>query len=332
MASSRPELVLMIGLPASGKSTAAKAWVAEDPDGRIRVNWDELRLARYGPDWIFNRKDEDAMKAAARETVIAALKAGYSVVVDNTNLSRHVRASWRQLATDLGADYAEEDISTNREECIRRDRLRPVGQRVGQAVIDQMALQHGYLTFDDSAKPIVIIDIDGTVANCEKRMHHLKPDPSRECTGCGKKFNIGPDACPCDQNTIPIRRIPKNWPAFFAEVDNDEPIWNMIWLLEAFKDAEIIFISGRPISSGQTKVGILTEDWLLRHGITFSYLFLKQFGQEGAPAVEFKKAIIDHLPKERIRYIFDDHSACIEMYRRECPDALVCQVGSSNFS
>ena len=38
-----PKLILTRGIPASGKSTWAKAWVQEDPQRRVRVNRDDLR-------------------------------------------------------------------------------------------------------------------------------------------------------------------------------------------------------------------------------------------------------------------------------------------------
>ena len=100
----KPIMLILSGLPAGGKTTEALQWIAEDPDARIRVNYDDLRIARYGTDWKFNRKEEDEMKAAARAIVIKAINAGLSVVVDNTNLSRHVRASWAELGKSRGAD------------------------------------------------------------------------------------------------------------------------------------------------------------------------------------------------------------------------------------
>src|SRR3990167_6305466 len=95
--SARPELLILGGLPASGKSTAAKAWLAEDPDGRVRVNWDDLRVGMFGPNWIFNRREEEQMKAQSIAIVERALEAGLSVVVDNTNLSVSARNVWRAL-------------------------------------------------------------------------------------------------------------------------------------------------------------------------------------------------------------------------------------------
>ena len=325
------ELLLPIGLQASGKSTFSKGWVLEDPDARIRASWDDARLARYGSNWIWNRREEEEMKAAVKEIVIAALKAGISVVVDNTNLSATVRKGWENLARSLGAEYVEHDISTPLGVCVQRDRLRG-DARVGQAVIDGTALQYGLLDWNEcnckytsfpgehrgcsSKKPIVIVDIDSTIADDNGRLRHITPDPRLECTGCGKRFNVGPDACPCDVTIHPTKAVQRDWGAYFAEVANDKPIPQMVNLLERLNDHLIVLISGRPVSNGATKVGILTEDWLLKHNIHFDRLFLKMrdFHQKSP---DFKKGILDHLPKNRIAIVFDDDPDCCAMYREQ---------------
>ena len=38
----KKKLILCRGIQGSGKSTWAKAWVAEDPEHRIRINNDDL--------------------------------------------------------------------------------------------------------------------------------------------------------------------------------------------------------------------------------------------------------------------------------------------------
>lgn len=330
----KPQIVLPIGLPASGKTQFSKAWLAEDPDSRVRVNYDELRVGIFGESWVWNRRDEEAMKAQARSIVKKALMAGLSVVVDNTNLSRGVRASWQDLGRDLGAEYVEHELDTPIDVCIARDRARGKS-RVGQAVIDGMAVRYGLLDWAEAPRPelwsaklppIAIVDIDGTVANDNSRLRHLTPTVAHkmDCTASrgGKVMYRVPDGMCVECLSKPR----KNWQAYFAEVANDVPIAgmvNMLGLLE--RDHMIIFLSGRPVQDGRTQVGIITEDWLLRSGLTIDRLFLKTANfHQLSP--DFKREMLEYIPKDRVSYVFEDDPRCVEMYRKELPGAMVAQV------
>ena len=339
------QLIVPIGLPASGKSTYRAQWLAEDPDGRIAVSYDDLRLGMFGPDWVWNRREEEQMKKQARMIVQKALMAGLSVIVDNTNLSRRVRSSWQDLGRDVGAEYIEVDVSTPLAECIRRDRQRG-DKRVGQAVIDEMALRYGYLDFSSCScaaqepsstldfhlhkaadgswhrrwcygtQPIVIVDIDSTVSNCDARLHHIQ----LSCTQCNEPWEDDfsrPLVGNCIVTGQPHIKSKKNWPAYFSEEPNDPPIAGTIRLINLLsQDHLIVFVSGRLISMGNRKTGILTEDWLFSHNVPFDRLFLKR-GDDHRRAVEHKKDILGFLPKARVAYVFDDDPSCVEMYQAE---------------
>lgn len=49
------KLIITRGLPASGKSTWAKQWVLEDPEHRVRINQDDIRLM-LGKYWVPKRE------------------------------------------------------------------------------------------------------------------------------------------------------------------------------------------------------------------------------------------------------------------------------------
>lgn len=53
-------VIVLRGLPGSGKSTWAKEWVAGDPDNRVRINRDDIRYASFGKYWGV---DEDYVSA-----------------------------------------------------------------------------------------------------------------------------------------------------------------------------------------------------------------------------------------------------------------------------
>ena len=79
----KPKLLVLKGLPASGKSTKAKKLVAEE--GYFRTNKDTIRKEMFGDD--YKRKDEKKVVKERDRLVRKALSEGRNVVVDDTNLN-----------------------------------------------------------------------------------------------------------------------------------------------------------------------------------------------------------------------------------------------------
>lgn len=129
------QLIICKGLPASGKTTWAKAWVNEDSKHRVRVNRDDIRRM-LGPYWLPER--EFLVTIIEKETTRTALREGYSVVVDATNF----KAGWiQEMAKNLqmymifelvNKDFTDVSLET----CIERDKLRT--EAVGEEVIRKM--------------------------------------------------------------------------------------------------------------------------------------------------------------------------------------------------
>jgi len=303
-------MLILSGLPGSGKSVYARDWVNEDPDARLRFNYDDARVARYGPDWVWNRKEENEMQAAVKADVITALKAGLSVCIDNTNLSGKVRERWAALGKSLGAEVIEQEIDTPLDECIRRDRNRKdrAGGRVGRGVIERMALFGGFMDFAASKRPIAIFDIDGTLANCDHRAHYVRRGHTPNCTN--KQETIWQyGKCLCGA----IEGQRKDWKAFYTAAPQDEPIKPIIELAKLLAMThEIILLSGRDTSDG-----IMTEEWLEPHldGI-YSHLFLRQAG-DYRKDYEHKLEILSYIPRKRIDLIFEDRDQCVKAFREK---------------
>lgn len=93
------KLVICRGLPASGKSTWAKQWVLEDPEHRVRINQDDIRLM-LGKYWVPKR--EPLVQHIQEEALIEALLKGYDIVIDNTNLNKKVLDNYRALVIAHG--------------------------------------------------------------------------------------------------------------------------------------------------------------------------------------------------------------------------------------
>ena len=123
------KLLILQGIPASGKSFFAKQWVEEDPKTRVIVSRDSIRRG-LGVYWVPNR--EVLVSSIEEHSVFEALDMGYNVCLDATNLNPNYLEKWKEIADLLNSpiEYKKFDISL--EEALERDKNRefPVGEKV----------------------------------------------------------------------------------------------------------------------------------------------------------------------------------------------------------
>lgn len=189
-------LMITRGLPGSGKTTFACSWLAQDPENRMRVNRDDLRMMTYGVYAGLSRAQEDALTVTQHAQVRVLLESGKDVIVDDTLLRlKHARA-FADIAKSVGAEFIVKDFtSVSVETCIARDLARE--RMVGEDVIRGMAKRYRFplpkvkptprqsddpperYVPDTSAFPSVIVDLDGTLA---------RNVTGREMTGDGQKY------------------------------------------------------------------------------------------------------------------------------------------------
>ena len=113
------ECVILIGLPASGKSTFFRERFAGTYD---HVSKDLLRS---------NRKPQRRQEHLIAES----LSSGRSVVVDNTNPSAAARAAIIAIAKKHGADVSGYFFLTEARDALRRNRAREGRERVPDVAI-----------------------------------------------------------------------------------------------------------------------------------------------------------------------------------------------------
>lgn len=117
------KLIITRGLPASGKSTWAKQWVLEDPEHRVRINQDDIRLM-LGKYWVPSR--EKLVQEIQFDAVVEALSKEFDVVIDNTNLNKKVLDGFNRLIKTFEnyeieyKDFFDTPLSV----CIERDKNR----------------------------------------------------------------------------------------------------------------------------------------------------------------------------------------------------------------
>jgi predicted kinase len=115
----RPELVVLMGLQASGKSTFFRDRFAAT---HVHVSKDEMKNVRH-------------REGRQRELVLAALTAGRSVVVDNTNATRADRAALIALARGCRARVVGYHLLSRRADSLARNRAREGRARVPDVAI-----------------------------------------------------------------------------------------------------------------------------------------------------------------------------------------------------
>ena len=148
-----------------------------------------------------------------------------------------------------------------------------------------------------------LIDIDGTLADCEHRRWVLEE-----------------------------KRPYTNWDLFFSLAVDDKPFKHMQTLLDAleardFETGEpqnvIIYVSGRPERCRQ-----LTEGWLRRHGFPEGDGLCMRADGDHRPDTIIKKELLDQIRADGYEptMAFDDRTSVVKMWRDNgVPCAQVAQ-------
>lgn len=158
------QATVVYGARGSGKTTWALKLMADEPGAWKRVNKDDLRAMLDGGRWS---KDNEKFVLKMRDAMIlAALEAGKHVIVDDTNLHHKHAQQIGQLVKGL-AEVEVMPFDVPVAECIARDLKRP--RSVGEKVIRDMHRQflaEKPLPIErvDGLQPVIICDIDGTLA------------------------------------------------------------------------------------------------------------------------------------------------------------------------
>lgn len=163
VAQAQPKLLMLKGLPGSGKSTYAKKLVEK---GWVRVNKDDMRaMLNNGK---FSKENEGFVLSLRDEIIIRGLVNGKNVVVDDTNLDPKHAIQLEGIAQEFLADYEEKFFDVTPAECVRRNKLRdnPVPDKVIYSMYERyLKPPVQQVTYDDTKEECIIVDVDGTLAH-----------------------------------------------------------------------------------------------------------------------------------------------------------------------
>ena len=259
------------------------------------------------------------------------------MIIDNTNLSDSTRNMWRGVAQRLELEYVEHEMAVDVRTAVQRDAYRTGDAQVGRAVIERMALFAGKIHFhpgfDLGYKNIVLVDVDGTLADNTHRAHVVAPLPVRQpatesgevpCSSQGHDQRESVRSC----HGTGLRK--KNWYEFYKGVSGDAPkqaIIDLVATLRA-KGYIICIVSGRPIRFLELEVGKQAVTWLKENGVRYDHIFMRQSADKRDDTI-VKKEILDRLPKDRVAYVLDDRAKVVQMWRNSGLTTL--QVADGDF-
>lgn len=280
------KLIILQGLPASGKSTYRQQLLADNPQLRY-VNKDELRAN-------FPEENEEKIHRRHQAILEEYLKAGFDVIVDNTNYNLRTLNEYKAIAEKVGAESELIPFDTSWQECVRRDEIRrQKGERyVGRSVIISFAMRYGL--YKEPVQRAIIFDIDGTLAKIDHRRHFVRGDR-------------------------------KNWKAFFEALSEDEvnePVKQLYDLARG--KYTLILCSGRP-----DNYRLQTELWLEKHGINdYFALFMRAQGDKRQDYDTKKDLYFRFIkPYFEVQWVVDDRDQVVTMWREQGITCFQCAEG-----
>lgn len=294
-ATAKPQVLILKGLPASGKTTYAKELMASDLSW-YRVNKDELRLLYPPPDGQWTPAHErDVIVPERNRRIMRALWDGKNVIVDDTNLAHKHEKAIREMVRRRGAEVTVKTFDVPLEECIRRDSLREGSSHVGEEVIRRMANETPLgpqimsYSHQDGLPWAVLCDIDGTVALCDGIRN------------------------PHDESKVHLDAI-------------NLPIRHLLWAIEDGLGETMIYVSGRHETCREK-----TIDWLRESDMPYDGLLYMRGARDNRRDDVVKQELFDqHVRgKFNIRFVLDDRDRVVKFWRAI---GLTClQVAAGDF-
>ena len=273
------KVILLRGLPGSGKSTFAKQLQTDNPGMYKRINRDDMRAMLDNGQT--DRTNEKFVKQLRDYLILKALENGKSVIVDDLNLSSKNKNRIEQLVhkfnlkTEDNVQVEVREIETDLSTCLERDakREKRVGARVIRKLHKQFYGEIGRYKTQDAALPKAIIcDLDGTLSLMNGRNPY--------------------DASACDKDLL------------------NQPVADIL-ALKAKNGSKIILFSGR-LDTYKDK----TINWLAEHGIKYDILEMRKAEDRRKDSI-VKKEFYENYAKDKyfIEFVLDDRNQVVDLWR-----------------
>lgn len=164
-------LYITVGIPASGKTTWAEAFVVENYC--VNINRDDIREQLFGIPYTFSKANEKAVTERQVNLAILAEREGKDIIISDTNLNKKTREFWIEWAEAHVYEVVIKEFEITPTLALRYNRLRarPVPEHVIHDMFDKWMTYKQYQRYvPDTLNPhCVIFDIDGTLAHMKGR-------------------------------------------------------------------------------------------------------------------------------------------------------------------
>ena len=126
-------ILLLKGLPSSGKTTYAKS--LSDKSDVVRLSKSDIRKM-LGVQW--DSEIEHIVEDMQYRAAEAAIDWGYAVILDDTNFNPEHEKAFRKLAKDHQIPFKVKDMETSLEVCLERNDKKVGRKKVPESAIIKM--------------------------------------------------------------------------------------------------------------------------------------------------------------------------------------------------
>jgi predicted kinase len=338
-------ILILKGLPASGKSTYAKE-LATKPEWK-RVNKDELRAMIDNSHWS---KTNEKFIVEMRDMLISfAMLNGFNVIVDDTNFApQHLEDIKKTVAMFNNDPDSKIGIATTSieplphytiktiffdtplEVCFERNRNRnkKLKQAGLPALVTNGVIQDMYNRYLANGQVIVADDI---ITPPENEVEEVKAAVYVPPEGKPTCILVDIDGTLAHMNG---KRSPYDWHKVGVD-DLDEIVSNEVkhyWnrghnnVMDETTEPKIIILSGRD--------GICrpeTEEWLAKHSIQYDKLLMREAGDSRKDNIVKREIFENEIRNNyRVLFVLDDRNQVVDMWRNEV-GLKVFQVAEGDF-
>lgn len=297
------QVIILHGLPASGKSTWAKQFIKENTNFK-RISRDDFRHMLDG--YSLDRDLENSITKMVHSSLETLLRGGFSVIIDATNLRPSYIKDYMKIIRKVPKEVFVRIQSFENvpyAELLERDDLRE--NRVGKEVINRMMKS---LRSNSSKK-------------LEQVLYELDTISGSIYTPPVDK----PKAILCDIDGT-LAHMNGRGPFEWNRVDEDDVDWHIRYLVnKVHEDYRVILLSGRDSVCRE-----LTMKWLFDFEILYDDLFMRQENDMRKDSV-VKLELFDVYIRNNydVQFVLDDRQQVVDMWRSI---GLRCyQVAEGNF-